>query len=175
MCQALSRRRRRKVADRPRRTLPRGGPRCAPVADPGFRRPACSPLAVVASELTLGATACESRGQACGNADMVARQPSSKQKQMRPGTRAAVDTPSMRRKSYSEHMVLGAKNRGKGDRTRLLGLRALDALPRVAVLVVLGIAARGALALAQLVQVDLFEHGLFDLIGVVGVHVESGR
>jgi len=74
-----------------RAPLPRCGPRWVPVAGLGFRRPACSPLAVVASELTLGATACESRGQACGNADMVARQPSSKQKQTRPGTRAAVD------------------------------------------------------------------------------------
>ena len=40
-----------------RAPLPRGGPRCATVAAPGFRRPACSPLAVVASEPTLGATA----------------------------------------------------------------------------------------------------------------------
>ena len=29
----------------------------------GFRCPTCSPLAVVASELTLGATACEGRGR----------------------------------------------------------------------------------------------------------------
>ena len=40
-----------------RAPLSRGGPRCATVAALGFRRPACSPLAVVASEPTLGATA----------------------------------------------------------------------------------------------------------------------
>ena len=44
--------------------MKRGGPRCAPVADLGFRRPACSPLAVVASEPTLGATAYEGGGGA---------------------------------------------------------------------------------------------------------------
>ena len=47
-----------------RAPLSRGGPRCATVADLGFRRPACSPLAVVASEPTLGATAYEGGGGA---------------------------------------------------------------------------------------------------------------
>jgi len=41
----------------------RGAPRCASGAALGFRRPACSPLAVVASELTLGAMAYEGRGR----------------------------------------------------------------------------------------------------------------
>ena len=40
-----------------RAPLSRGGPRWVPVAGLGFRRPACSPLAVVASEPTLGVTA----------------------------------------------------------------------------------------------------------------------
>ena len=52
---------------------------------------------------------------------------------------------------YSEHMVLGARNRGEGIRTRLLGLRALDALPRVALLIIFRVAARRALALAQFI------------------------
>ena len=47
-----------------RAPLPRGGPRCAPVADLGFRRPACSPLTVVASELALGAMAYDGGGGA---------------------------------------------------------------------------------------------------------------
>ena len=42
--------------------MTRGGPRCATVAALGFRRPA-APLAVVASELTLGATAYGGRGR----------------------------------------------------------------------------------------------------------------
>ena len=52
--------------------------------DLGFRRPACSPLTVVASELTLGATAHEGRGRG-GRAvtqtprRLVARQSSPKQ------------------------------------------------------------------------------------------------
>ena len=42
-----------------RAPLSRGGPRRATVAALGFRCPVCSPLAVVASELALGATAYE--------------------------------------------------------------------------------------------------------------------
>ena len=52
--------------------------------DLGFRRPACSPLTVVASELTLGATAYVGGGGAGVRSrrpggGRVARQPSSKQ------------------------------------------------------------------------------------------------
>ena len=61
----------------------RGAPRCASGAALGFRRPACSPLAVVASELTLGATAHEGRGRGGravtqGGVGSAARRPSSK-------------------------------------------------------------------------------------------------
>ena len=65
-----------------RAPLPRGGPRCATVVDLGFRRPACSPLAVVASEPTLGATAYAGGGGAgvrsrSPRGGRVARRPSS--------------------------------------------------------------------------------------------------
>ena len=61
----------------------RGAPRCASGAALGFRRPACSPLAVVASELTLGAMAYEGRGRGGravtqGGVGSAARRPSSK-------------------------------------------------------------------------------------------------
>ena len=94
------------------------------------------------------------------------------------GRDEAVDTPSTRRPREKLLGTYGLRRQKPGGRDKnapTLGLRALDALPRVAVLVVLTITTGSPLALAQLVQVDLFEHGLFDLVRVVGVHVESGR
>ena len=76
---------------------------------------------------------------------MVARQPSSKQKQTRPGMRAAVD------QLLGTYGLRRQKPGGRDKNAPTLGLRALDALPRVAVLVVLTITTGGALALAQFI------------------------